>query len=361
MDALSAQSSELLGRVGERITWHINEIPAFVEVEIERIYGTLHSSIPFFKIFRSTKNVSTYTSWSENQPEAILLFQISGRSVQVLNEMIDLDEREIERFASYVFAKLPFVHIISFNAIRTALDRFAYPVQKHNAKDTYVITLPPTPDDYMASLSRRLRDNIQYSLRRVKRDHPSFESRFYETEKIPDDVLKSLIRLSEERISQKVADFSHDERRIIALAKQCGFVNVLTIDGKICGGTINYFIGINSFLELVARDLTYAHYSLGMVTNCLSVCETIRRGKKSYYLGGGRFDYKEKLLGVLVEADHVEIYRSRLHLVVHAGHAAKTLGHAYLRLAKVWVKTHQQHVISKFVTKLFNIYTQQRR
>jgi hypothetical protein len=324
------------------------------------LYNTLHSSLPFFRVFRSTENVSTYVAWHKLERVAILLFQVKGRTVHVLNEMIDLQQKEVERFASYIFNKLPQVHIISFKAIRATLDRFAYPLQKHNAKDTYVITLPATPEEYMTSLSKMLSQSIHYKLRKIARHHMTFTSHFYEKDEIPEQLLKDLIRLSEDRISQKVGDFAHDEQRIIALAKQCGFVHALSVDGKVCAGTVNYYIGSSAFLELLARDPAYKIYSVGMLTMYLSICESIKRKKKTFYLGGGRFDYKEKLRGVLINADQVEIYRSRSIMLVHVGNAARTLAQAYLRLAKVWVHTHKAHALSKLVTSVFNFYKHQK-
>lgn len=360
METTAAQSIGSVKADGADINCYFNEIPEFAEPEMERLYNTLHSSLPFFRIFRSTENVSTYVACHENKPAVILLFQIRGRTVHVLNEMIDLEKEEIERFASYVFAKLPQVHIISFKAIRTTVDQFAYPVQKHNAKDTYVITLPDTPEQYLDSLAKSLRKDILKDLRKITRTYPSFTSRFYEGADIPEELLKELIHMSEERISKQVSDFAHDEQRIIAMARQCGFVNVLTVDGKVCAGTINYFIGDSNFEELIARDPAYKNYGIGMMTMYLSICEAIKRGKKKFYLGGGRFDYKEKLLGVLTEADHVEIYRSRATMLMHLGNAAKTLTHAYLRLAKLWVHTHKEHALSKMVTSAFNYYRHQK-
>lgn len=360
MEGTVAQLNRRIKNEFADVTCYFNEVPAFVEHEIERLYNTLHSSLRFLRIFRTAQDVSTYVARREFERAVILLFQIKGRTVHVLNEMIDLEQKEVERFAAYVFGKLPHVHIISFKAIRTTVNRFAFPVQKHNAKDTYVITLPATPEDYTARLNKTLRNDIRYDQRKIARDHPFFASQFYEKEDIPEQVLKDLIRMSEDRISKKVSDFEHDEQRIMALARQCGFVNALTVNGKVCAGTLSYFIGSGCFQELTARDPAYINYSIGTMTNYLTICEAIRRGMKKFYLGGGRFGYKEKLLGVLTNADHVEIYRSRSCMFLHLGNAARTLAQAYLRLAKVWVHTHKEHAVSKLLTGAFNLYRHQK-
>jgi hypothetical protein len=358
MEGTVAQLDRLIDTDEDDVTCYFNEIPAFVEPEIERLYNTLHSSLRFLRIFRTTENVSTYVAWRKLERAVILLFQVAGRTVHVLNEMIDLEQKEVERFASFIFAKLPQVHIISFKAIRTTVDQFAYPVQKHNAKDAYIISLPATAEEYTASLNKTLRNDTRYDLRKIARDHPTFASHFYEKDEIPEQLLKDLMRLSEDRISRKVSDFAHDDQRIIALARQCGIANVLTIDGKVCAGTLSYFIGSACYQELTARDPAYANYSIGTMTNYLTICEAIQRGKKKFSLGGGRFDYKEKLRGVLTNADQVEIYRSRPIMLAHLGHATKTLAQAYLRQAKLWVHTHKEHVLSRLLTRAFNFYKQ---
>ncbi|HEX9171861.1 MAG TPA: GNAT family N-acetyltransferase, partial [Telluria sp.] len=184
----------------------------------------------------------------------------------------------------------------------------------------------------------------------------TFSSAFHEKEEIPEHVLRDLIRLSEERISQKVSAFAHDEARILALAKECGFVHVLTIDGKVCAGTINYYIGSNVFLEVLGRDPAYSSFSIGLLTMYLSACESIRRGKRQYFLGGGRFDYKQKLLGILSEADRVEIYRSHGAMLIHLANAVATLAHAWVRRAKVWVHAHKTHPVSRLAFSVFARY-----
>src|SRR4051812_32319725 len=103
-----AESNEVFSQFDDRfdhagIACYIDEIPEFIEPELERLYGTLHSSLPFFRVFRNTESVSTYVALKGSQPAVILLFQIQGKIVHVLNEMINLEQRELERFASYVF------------------------------------------------------------------------------------------------------------------------------------------------------------------------------------------------------------------------------------------------------------------
>lgn len=333
-----------------------NEIPTFIETELVQLYNTLHSSLPFFKVFRTTDKVSSYVVWRDNRPITILLFRYGNGKIDVLNEMIELDQEEIHRFSRYVFLNFSEVNIISFKAVSANIHKFPFPLQKNNAKDTYVITLPETPEKYLASLGKNIRNTIKCQLRKIVRDYPSFTSRFYVGEEINEQHIRELIKLSESRISIKEADFTHDEKRIMLLAKMCGFVHVLLIEGRVCGGTVNYCIGSNYFNELSARDLSYQAYGIGKLSLYLTICETIARSGKKYYLGGGRFEYKNKMLAVKQDMDRLEIYRSYGKLALHFDNVAHTAIEAYVRRLKVWLRQHDKYFFSRFIFSSFYFF-----
>jgi len=58
------EASELWDRAVQleeiTISCHVHEISSFVEQDLARLYGNLFSSLPFFRIFKSMEDVSTY-------------------------------------------------------------------------------------------------------------------------------------------------------------------------------------------------------------------------------------------------------------------------------------------------------------
>lgn len=331
----------------------MNEVPSFIEPELARLYNTLHSSLPFFKVFRSTDQVSTYVAWDDCEPIVILLFRLVNGRVEVLNEMIDIAPLELSRFVRYIFARLPAANIVSFKAVKTDTEGFPFPLQKNNAKETYAIALPGTPAEYTESLGKSTRTNIRYSLNKITRDYPSFACQFYVNDQVNEEHIREIIRLSERRISGKASHYSHDVQRIIHLTRLCGFVNVLTIDGKVCAGTVNYRVGSGVFGEVIGHDFSYEKYGLGKLSVYLTICESITRGCTKFYLGGGRFDFKGRILSAMENMDRLEIYRSPLAMVFNFDNAVKASVAAGIRRVKVWLHEHQDRFIAKCVFSAF--------
>ncbi|WP_158592198.1 GNAT family N-acetyltransferase [Noviherbaspirillum sedimenti] len=346
---------------GITIACYMNEVPLFVEAELVRLYDMLYSSMPFFKAFRSTEQLSSYVAWRNNHPIAIFVFQFRDGKIDVLNEMIEIDQVEIDRFAHTLFAKVPAADIISFKALKTDRRRFSFPSQRCYASDTYVIALPATSKAYTAALGKSTRTAIKYQMNKVARDHPSFTSRFYADEDIDEQHIRDILKLSEARISSKAFNFSHDEKRIINLVKMCGLVNVLFIDGRLCAGSINYRIGSSYFGAVIGQDFAYEKYGLGKLTVYLTICESIDRHGKNFYLGGGPFDYKGRMLGVQQVMDRLDIYRSYGKLMLNFGSAAKTVMVGYVRRLNVWLHKHEHKSGARFVLNSYYLWKNLRK
>lgn len=346
---------------GITIACYINQVPLFVETELVRLYDMLYSSLPFFKVYRSTEKLSSYVAWRGNIPITIFLFQFRNERIEVLNEMIEIDQGEIDRFARYMFAKFSSTNIISFKALKTDTHRFSFPVQKCYAKDTYVIALPATPKEYTAALGKSTRTAIRYQMNKVLRDHPSFTSEFYVDDAIDEQHIRDIIRFSEARISSRAFKFDHDVNRIIRLAKACGFINVLFIDGRVCAGSVNYRIGSSYFGAVMGQDWTYEKYGLGKLTIYLTICESIARQGKKFYLGGGPFDYKSKLLGIQQEMECLEIYRSYGKLMLYFDKAAKTVINGIVRQSNVWLHKHEANWFAQVILNTFYLWKNMRK
>jgi hypothetical protein len=331
-----------------------HELPHFVEDVLARRYQMLHSSLPFFKVFRMIDKASCYVSWHDGRPADILLFSWDRGRLVVLNEMIHLDAAALRRFAAYVFAHFPDVDLIRFNALSTADVRLGFPVQRYNAKDTFVVTLPATPDEYKASLGKSMRTSINYRMNAMRKHSPSFASLCLVGADIDPDDVRHLLRLSEQRIAAKGETLRHDAERIIALARTCGFVVLLMVGGRLCAGSINYRIGRSYFGEVIAHDPAYAKHGLGQLCAYFTICESIRHGGHHFYLGGGAFAFKEKLLGKKLDMDQLTIYRSRAKLLAHIDEAVLAAAHGAIRRLKQALHRNRQTVFATIVFKAFH-------
>lgn len=334
------------GNAAEKVTTaiYLNDIPGFVEGELQRLYGHIYSSLSFIRIFDGADQVSTYVARHGATPTVILLFRIGRRRIEVLNHTIPIDPVELRRFAACVFERFPPVGVISFKAVHTDLANFFYPVQRGHAMEDIVISLPATADDYTARLGKSTRHNLKRYQAKLEKNFDSVSFQSYEKEEIDEKIIYDLIRLSETRVTAKNVNFGingEQARRIVELTKLCGVVDVIWVDGQLCAGSVSFRIGASQKAEVIAHDEKYNDYSPGMLCYYQAICHSIAKGVRKYHMGGGRLDYKVWLSGIQQNMERVEIYRSHAGMVMNGDWFIKNLLDAGVLQLKTWLRRHE--------------------
>lgn len=335
------------------ISCYVHEVPAFVERELATTYETLQSSLPFLRIWRTLAGASCYVARHAGRAPDILLFRCEGRQLVVLNEMIGIAPPDLASFAHYVFAHFSAIHVIRFHAVRTAPAAIGCPVQRHNAKDTFVVALPATPEDYLAALGKSTRANLRSRLNRIAKAYPTFSACFFSGADIEEDVVRRIVQLSEHRMRTRGVALKHDVDRMLALARTCGFVTVLSIDGRMCAGSLNYRVGASVFGEITAHDPAFESLAVGVLCVYHTICESIRTGAHSFYLGGGPFAFKERLLGRRLDMDQLHVYRSYGHVLAHADVAVVAFIQGQVRRLKLGLHERKGTWLADLVFRLY--------
>lgn len=324
------------------IACYENEVPDFVEPELERLYGNIFSSLLQFRVYGWTPGrTSTYVAQRDGEPTAILLFERDERRARVMNEVITLDSAELDRFVNHVFSTCASVSVIEFKAIETAVRRFAFPYQRFNHLEDLALALPATVDAYHASLGKNTRRNIRRHLDRLGRAFPSYCFEVYEKDAMDPQLVREIIEFNRARMADKniVSIIDEEEtRRIIRLVRESGLVGVVKIDGRLCAGAISFQSGSNYFLNVLAHDPRYDDYWLGFLCCYNTICECIARGGKEFHFLWGRYDYKFLLGAVQRDLDNIVIYRNRMQFVRNSDIAWRIAREGYLRRLKVWLK-----------------------
>jgi hypothetical protein len=304
-----------------RVSWHENEVPEFVEAELERLYGSLFSSLAHYRVYGGAENASCCVIRNGDDVTGILLFQRDARSVRVINEWIRLDEEDIRRFVSGIFERYPTVVRVTFHAVELDVQRLPFPGQLFNCTDDSVVRLPENSDAYLAQLGKATRKNIRRYLSRLQESFPDFRYEVYETDCIDERHVREIIGLNRLRMKNKnkVSGIDDEEaERMLRLLKTKGMVAVATIAGKLCAGAVTYRIGNNYFSFVRAHDPRYDDHRLGLIGGYLLIAECIARGGKEFHFMWGREEHKALLLGVQREFDHLTLYRSRAHYLLDA-------------------------------------------
>jgi hypothetical protein len=332
--AASAAGSDL------QTTLHTQGMPVGVATEMDWLYQNLFSSSAMFRTHGPASGVQTYVVRRAGHAITILAFRIDGDRVHVMNEQLTLGGEEIERFSRFIFAQFPLVQSIGFKAVQTARKEFSFPHQRYGFTNDIVATLPATPEAYLDSIGKSTRDNIKRYLKLCKRDFPSFTFTSQDGWNTPEATLRAIIAFNHERMAgkSKVSGLTDAESaRLIALARSCGMVSTVSIDGRICAGTICYRVGDNFFMRVIAHDSRYDTHRLGLLCCYLTICECIRRNGRQYHFLWGREEYKYRLLGLQRDFDTIMLYRSRLAYLRDGVAIAKKAFGAQVAAVKLWL------------------------
>lgn len=323
------------------IRFHDNEVPAFVEAELERLYQCVMSTVARFDIYEAAPNASTYVVREDGRITTLFLFRREGDHVTVYNEQMWIAAAEIRRFADAVFARYPQVALVSFYAIDTDAAAIGYPLQQRVCLEDIQMALPASGAAYLSSLGKSTRANLLNAHRRLQRDFPSFRFDVYgggEASEAQIRQIRQIVSFNQARMSDKRQTSYFDERnieRLCRLVQRYGLIGVATIDSQICAGTICMHVGSHYYLYVLAHDPQYNQYQLGKLCCYFSICDAIGRGCKEYHFGWGRYDYKYKMLGQLKELNRIEIYRSRLCMLHKARRIASIAVADHIRKLKL--------------------------
>jgi CelD/BcsL family acetyltransferase involved in cellulose biosynthesis len=285
--------------------------------------------------------VRAYVARRAGVAVAVYLFRCENGRAIVLNEGMHVSEHDANRFASYLFRNHDGLSQVAFHFVEAGARRFAYPFQRAACGEDSMLELPSSGEAYTASLGPHTRAILQERLHRVRRELPGFRFAVYETQDVPVPHIRALIRLNRLHMQAKgMAPLigQDEEESIIAYVALCGFVTVATSNGRVCAGAITYRQGSNFTARILAHDPTYGSYRLGITCAYLTICECIKAGGSRYfYFGWGQDAYRQHLGGRDRQLVHLSLFRSRLHVLGHAGPALGALLGGLAFRARRWL------------------------
>lgn len=324
------------------IVCYENEVPPFVESEVEQLYGNIFSCLREFRVYGwQGRETSTYIAQQEGRTKALFLFERRDGRVRVLNEAIRVGKEDLDRFSTYIFSQYRDVNVISFRAIETDVRALPFPYQRFNHLEDITLTLPSTPSEYHAMLGKNTRRNIKRYGDRLRKSFPDCRFEVFEKDAVPEHYIRALINFNRSRMANKnIASVIDEEetRRIVELTHACGLTGIMTIDGQVVAGAVSYHAGDNYFLNILAHDPRYDGYWVGFLCCYETILRCIERGGKEFHFLWGRYEYKFALGAVQRDLDNVTVYRSHLQFLLNGRLACREASSGYTRRAKVWLK-----------------------
>ncbi|MDB5920091.1 MAG: hypothetical protein JWR40_4325 [Massilia sp.] len=318
-----------------------HEVPQFIEAEIERRYGSLFSTLPHFvQTGKLTATTSTYVTRKDGAVQTVLLFDRNDNRVTVLNELIHLSKAEASEFIAFIFARYASISTIAFNAITADLGGLDYPFQRFFCAEDIVIGPTATFDEYSSFLTKNTRKSIRRHANSLLRSHPGFRFAILPPEEVSDDLVRLIIDFNKARMADKerISAYTDEEGDwILALAKARGVVSVITIDGKVCAGTVCCKVAQDFHMLVSAHDPEYDQFGMGTLCCYRSICEYIERGGKQVHLLWGRHAYKTRLGAAPRQFDRIAVYRSRADYLRELDKVVFAAVAGCLREARLWL------------------------
>lgn len=332
LPAAFESSDSAHGLTVEIHTGESGELPPSVDAELQGLYNNIHSTLAHLRIYGGLADVThTYIERRHGNALAVFLLCMDGDTVRVVNEGMRIGEEELERFAAHVFARWPGVRAIAMHAVQSEVARLRMPFQQYVCTANIVLPLPATTEEYVASLGKNMRRNLRRYSDKLKRDFPSFGFEVFEKDAASEQHIRDIVDLNRARIAGKNIRYALDPEveNVIALARQCGMVVVMTIDGRVAGGSVGYFAGDTYFFKVISHDPKYNDYSAGILCCYRTICECIARGCKEYNFMWNGYEYKFALGAHSRSLHHLAIYRSRLHFLLKPRMAADNALNAF--------------------------------
>ena len=314
-----------------------DSVPLLLEAELDALYQHLNASFRHHAFRDRAHGARAYVARGEDGPLAIFLFHIERKRLRVLNEMVEIPAEEIERFARYAFERFPAISTISFSLIGSQVGPLPLPFQQHGHSEDIVVSLPASPEAYLASLGSKTRHNIRHQLKALARDCPQLQFVTLEGEDIQPQQVRELLTLKHSNTDDKGIAFGISPEETAWLVDEAcgnGLLLLAVEDGRICGGSLSLRLGDHYFAHVVAYAPAFASYSLGMLCCYLAMQEKIARKAKEAHLSWGRQPYKFKLGGVQRDMANLDIYRSRFAYWRHAPRLATHAAAGYTDSAK---------------------------
>lgn len=311
--------------------------PGYVRGALETRYENVFCTLARVGDGVGAAPAEVYADLEGGMPETLVLYRRGPNAIQVLNEMFTIGSAQLERMARHLFARYPEVGLIHAPSVAPDDAGIAFPVQRFNATEDIVVTLPSTPEHYLSSLGRNTRTAIRRAQKLLASGESPLEFMFCEKGGVGREGIARLIELNRLRLEGKHQVSRHNQKTLAELERVTeayGFTLLARAGGEICGGVICSQVGTQVYMHVIAHARAFDDARLGMYCCYLSICEAIRRGARDYHLLSGRYAYKFRLLGKCREFDRIVIYRSRTALLSNLGTYTKTLARGKGRLAK---------------------------
>lgn len=284
------------------------QIPPFVEPALDELYGSLYASLPQLS-FGGLDGASTYAESKAGRLHALFLYSRERRGIRVINEGMAIEADTAIRFADAMFSREPRAACVSFRAIRLTGTPAGRPAVSLARTEDIVLDLPRDESAYLASLGKSTRKTLRQNLARAQKlVHAVIPGR-----EVEGALVDAIIDFNRARMADKHRQSAVDAKvreQLLSLVKARGLASTVTLEGRLCAGTLACRIGHDMYSLLNSHDPALNSIGLGNIARHLMIVAAIRDGAQRFHLLGGHFPSKRSCGAGRVPLHDLLIYRN---------------------------------------------------
>ncbi len=330
----------LTEKSGLAAEFHRWPLPGYIWPALHGLYQSIFCSEPHLRNHDSLgSDLQVWVKRSDGSITGLILFQVKGRVVRVINEMHALDAEQLNQFAQALFREYTQVDAICLHAIRIEGDGLTLPLLQSEYSEDYLLSLPDSAEAWRASLSSQTREKIRYHYRRSCRKQPDLSFRQIDGSDMSDTQFDRVLQLSQARMSRKGRSFNMSEREVKclrAMIRECGQLSVIEIQGEICAGLLCTRLEKSIFMHVIAHDPRHDDLRLGFLCCALTIEAAIASRAERFHFLWGFYDYKTRLGGQRQSLYRAVVFRSWWHYLSHPLLLADQMAQRARRKIRQW-------------------------
>jgi CelD/BcsL family acetyltransferase involved in cellulose biosynthesis len=295
-----------------RASVHPRVDPHEYAAELDVLYSSLFATVDWFETHEDAPWMGACVL---EEPRQVLLFTGTSDTVEVLNKAFVIAPADAERAFQALFRSFPHVRRIRVEVLfpPSALHR---PKLVLFASNHMVVDLPPTVDEYRASLGKRMRKTLRESRNRLARDLPELTTEVFPSagDERAATLFKKLLEWKTARFRERGLKTYWDEHpdmvdSFLALLRRRGEVHLTTVSGESVALAFVFPVGTAICAQESAFDSAYGRYGLGTLSQHWVVCSAISRGYASVNMLWGGEAHKSHFAATPRLASAIVVFR----------------------------------------------------
>lgn len=255
-------------------------------------------------------------------------FFVAGRTAYLLGSLLEPEQRCVDRVCRAVFRAFPRVLRLLVE-VRGSDPLMGLTHRTLAEGGDYVVSVPPTAEEYVASLGKATRRNMRFYEAKFRRECPEGELKMVSGEALTANIVKRVVdwnvgRMRAKGIVSKYEKLPDLRGALTDFTVRQGQAAAVWCGTKLVSGVLGHREDGDCWLAISAYDTSYERFHLGLLTWYWAISECCGKAER-VHLGAGTSTYKERLGAREVPAAAFAVYRSPLARYLVPGEVAVRL------------------------------------